>query len=178
MQHTMWTSDPTHQVLSLITAPPFALFVISTRTFFKLEGMATVIPWKHWGLSNTHVFEWQDLDCNFMISISGSRVLKAFPTAHMMDSNDDLPVEYRLHSMMDFSPLAVVHQKSLGRVVREPSTIDLDGQLVTSSLPCVEVVSSTKSTTSDDTTFFWMDDDRIYVLHESLEVIKISESAC
>ncbi|KAG2138288.1 hypothetical protein DEU56DRAFT_755863 [Suillus clintonianus] len=40
---------------------------------------------------------------------------------------------------------AVKHRQGLGQLVREPSTIDLDGELVTTSLPYVEVLSSKKS---------------------------------
>ena len=60
--------------------------------------------------------------------------MQAFPAAHDDDSDT---MEYRLH-MMDFSLLAV---KALGRAVKEPSmTKLLIGQLVTTSLPYVEVI--------------------------------------
>ncbi|KAG1852503.1 hypothetical protein F4604DRAFT_1297589 [Suillus subluteus] len=100
--------------------------------------MATVIPWKDWGPSSTRIFEH---DCSFGVGVGGSRVLRAVPTAQSMDDSDDPTMEYRLH-MMDFNPLAVLHQQGLGRVVREPSMIDLEGELVTTSLAYVEVVSS------------------------------------
>jgi hypothetical protein len=67
--------------------------------------------------------------------------------------------------MVDFSPLAVLHHQGLGQVVREPSVIDLEGELVTTSLAYVEVISRRKSIPLDDTIFLWMDNNRIYVFH-------------
>ncbi|KAG1861265.1 hypothetical protein F4604DRAFT_1957590 [Suillus subluteus] len=172
-QRTMWTSDPAHRLLSLLTYSSEALFhfVISASIFFQLdlfEGMTTAVPWKHWGPLNSRVFQDNEM---FGFGLGGSRVFKAIPSI-IERSYSDL-VEYRLH-MMDFSPLAVKHQQGLGQVVREPSTIDLEGELVTTSLPYVEVVSDTKS--SHEPTPIWVDKDRIYVLQSdtaSLEVIKV-----
>jgi hypothetical protein len=76
-----------------------------------------------------------------MDASDGSRVLRV---GRAIDATDDDLVEYSL-DMMDFSPLAIKHQQGLGRLVREPSTIDLDEVLVTTSLPYVEVVSNKKS---------------------------------
>ncbi|KAG2030662.1 hypothetical protein BDR03DRAFT_1003491 [Suillus americanus] len=175
MKHTTWASDPSDRVLSLITAFPLTLFVISTSTFFELdfpEEMASAIPWKIWGPSSTRIFE---CDCGFGVGVGGSRVLRAVPTEQSMDDPDDHTMKYRLH-MMDFSPLAVLHRQGLGRVVREPSMIDLGGELVTTSLAYVEVMSSRKSISQNNSKLFWIDNDRIYAFHmytKSLEVIKI-----
>ncbi|KAG1859374.1 hypothetical protein DFJ58DRAFT_726398 [Suillus subalutaceus] len=79
MQHTTWASDPSDRVLCLLAAPPLALFVISTSTFFELdffEEMATAIPWKIWGPSNTRIFKH---DSSFGVGVGGSRVLRAVP---------------------------------------------------------------------------------------------------
>ncbi|KAG2038439.1 hypothetical protein BDR03DRAFT_999400 [Suillus americanus] len=160
-QRTMWTSDPTHQLLSLLTYSPEALFhfVISTSIFFQLdffEGMTTAVPWKQWGPLNSRVFQDNEM---FGFGLGGSRVFKAIPSVIERSYND--LVEYRLH-MMDFSPLAVKHRQGQGQVVREPSTIDLEGEVVTTSLPYVEVVSDIKA--SYEPTTIWVDKDRIYVL--------------
>lgn len=167
-KRTMWTSDPAHRLLSLIMHPPLLHFVISTSIFFQLdffEGMTTEIPWKHWGPSNSRVFEDSDI---FGVGVGGSRVLKAIPIVETAYA--DL-VECRLH-MMDFSPLAVKHRQGLGLVVREPSTVDLEGELVTTSLPYVEVVSETKF--SPQQTHIRVDKDRIYMIHDAtLEVIEV-----
>ncbi|KAG1781173.1 hypothetical protein EV702DRAFT_1193355 [Suillus placidus] len=163
IQRTMWTSDPAHQLLSLLAYSPLLHFVISTSIFFQLdffEGMAMEIPWKHWGPSNSHVFQDNDM---LDFGVGGSRVLKAIPIVKTADN--DL-VEYRLH-MMDFSPSAVKHWQGVGEVVREPSTVDLEGELVTTSLPYVEVVSDTKL--YHQPTPVWVNQDRIYVLHTDME---------
>lgn len=76
----------------------------------------------------------------------GSRVLKV---GRAIDATDDDLVEYSLH-MMDFSPFAIKHRQGLGRLMKEPSTIDLDGVLVTTSLPYVEVVSNKKSISKNE----------------------------
>ncbi|KAG2337717.1 hypothetical protein BDR05DRAFT_761604 [Suillus weaverae] len=169
-QRTMWTFDPTRQLLSLLTCSPLLHFVISTSIFFELdffEGIATEIPWKHWGPSNSRVFRDNEM---FDSSVGGSRVLKAIPTVETAD--DDLK-DYRLH-MIDFSPLAVKHRQGIGQVVREPSTVDLEGELVTTSLPYVEVVSD--ATPSHHLTPSWVDEDRIYVIHTDTESVDSSMS--
>lgn len=91
----------------------------------------------------------------------GSRVLRV---GRAIDATDDDLVEYSLH-MMDFSPLAIKHRRGLGRLVREPSTIDLDGVLVTTSLPYVEVASNKKSISKNEMTRSSIDEGRIYAFH-------------
>lgn len=85
----------------------------------------------------------------------------------------------RLH-MMDFSPLAVARRQGLGRVVKDPSTIQFTASdnLVT-SLPYVEVVSE-RTYSYDDAVLLeiWVDNDRIVLLTDAigkrrLEVIEI-----
>src|SRR6267154_5441573 len=136
-QQTMWISDPTHRLLSIVTYIPSLVFVISTKTFFDpdlLERKAAAIPRKDWGPSNTRVF-WYRRHCG--VCVSDNRVLELFPVSHAEG--------YRLR-MMDFSPLAVIRLQGLGRVVKEPSTIVLASgeESITSSLPYVEVVSDRK----------------------------------
>lgn len=187
-QQTMWTSDPEHQLLSVVTFSPSLIFIISTRIFFDLdsfEGMLEAIPWKNWGPLNARVFQ---TPSRRNISVGGNRVLLAFPaddTTGIWHS----PQKYRL-CVMDFSPLAVVHRQGLGRVVKEPSTIEITesrtgesfklAESLTTSLPYVEILLE------QDRTFgyrgferVWIDRDRIYFYHGSnqLEVIEIMPRA-
>ncbi|KAG2107429.1 uncharacterized protein F5147DRAFT_653303 [Suillus discolor] len=176
-QSTMYTSDPTHQLIcltalatgrSLLSSTQF--FIISTRIFFDLDGMAaaTPIPWQHWGPSNTRVFRHY---YNFKIHINGNRVLQAFPVDPRAEKWE--PV---LH-LMDFSPLAVTNRRGLGRVVKEPSTAyisdsnDEFGECLTTSLPYVKVVFSDRKFDSDDSELqnIWIDKDRIYTLNADKE---------
>ncbi|KAG2065184.1 hypothetical protein BDR04DRAFT_1108916 [Suillus decipiens] len=165
-QRTIWTSDPAHRLLPLIICPHALHFVISTSIFFQLdflEGVATEIPWKNWGPANSRIFDTSGFD------VCGSRVLRVIPIVET--SNDDEPVECRLH-ILDFCPSAVKHRQGLGRVVTEPSTVDLDGESVTTLLPYVEV-SCTKW--FQQAKAVWFDKDRIYILHnddsDTLEVM-------
>lgn len=176
-QQTMWTFDPEHQLLSVVTFSPNLTFIISTRIFFHLdlfEGMLGAIPWKNWGPLNTRVFQTPN---RRNISVSGNRVLLAFP-ADDTTSIWHFPKKYRLH-VMDFSPLAV--ERRQGRVVKEPSTIEITDlqtrESLTTSLPYVEVVLN------QDRAFgyrgfekMWIDRDRIYFYHGSdqLEVVEIT----
>lgn len=90
--------------------------------------------------------------------------------------------------MMDFSLLAVERRQGLGRVVKEPSTIEITesrsgetlAESLTTSLPYVEVVLD------PDRTFgfrgfekIWIDKDRVCFYHGSneLEVIEIAPRA-
>lgn len=186
-QQTMWTLDPEHQILSIVTFSPSLIFIISTRIFFNLdlfEGMFKAIPWKNWGPLNARVFQ---TPSRRNISVSGNRVLLVFPA-----DNTNFwysPQKYRLH-VMDFSPLAIERRRGLGRVVKEPSTIHVIesqmpenfrlGASLTTSLPYVEVVLD------QDRTFgyrgferIWIDRDRIYFYHGSnqLEVIETTPRA-
>ncbi|KAG1775216.1 hypothetical protein EV702DRAFT_452445 [Suillus placidus] len=160
-QQTMYTSDPTHRLLCFTSAYRTMVFVISTRIFFNLDGFAaaTPIPWNLWGPSNTRVFQYPFL-CK--VHISGHRVLQAFTTP-------DRHAEYEVH-MMDFSPLAVSNRQGLGRVVKEPSTIEetiyttkTENVEITSSLPYVEVVSDSKFYVPH-LQRIWLDKDRVYLL--------------
>ncbi|KAG1822734.1 uncharacterized protein BJ212DRAFT_1477149 [Suillus subaureus] len=178
-QQTLWTSDPEHQLLSVVTFSPSLIFIISTRIFFHLdlfEGMLGAIPWKNWGPLNTRAFQTPH---RRNISVGGNRVLLAFPeddTTSIWHS----PKKYRLH-VIDFSPLAVERRQGLGRVVKEPSTIEITdsqtGESLTTSLPYVEIALN------QDRAFgyrgfekMWIDRDRIYFYHGSnqLEVIEIT----
>ncbi|KAG2338465.1 hypothetical protein BDR05DRAFT_969164 [Suillus weaverae] len=187
-QQTMWTSDLEHQLLSVVTFSPSLIFIISTRIFFDLdlfEGMLEAIPWTNWGPLNARIFQ-TPIRCN--ISVGGNRVLLAFPA----DDTTGIwhpPKKYRL-CVMDFSPLAVERGRGLGRVVKEPSTIEFTesrtgesfklAESLTTSLPYVEVVLDL------DKTFgyrgferIWIDRDRIYFYHGSnqLEVVEITPKA-
>ncbi|KAG1751128.1 hypothetical protein EDB19DRAFT_2035967 [Suillus lakei] len=187
-QQTMWTSDPERQLLSVVTFSPSLIFIISTRIFFDLdlfEGMLEAIPWKNWGPLNARLFQ---TPSRRNITVGGNRVLLAFPaddTTGVWHS----PQKYRL-CVMDFSPLAVERRQGLGRVVKEPSTIEITesrtgetfkfAESLTTSLPYVGVVLD------QDRTFgyrgferIWIDKDRIYFYHGSnqLEVIEITPRA-
>ncbi|KAG0699313.1 hypothetical protein DFH29DRAFT_57448 [Suillus ampliporus] len=155
-QQTTYTSDPTHQVLCFITAEDL-FCIISARIFFDLDGMETTapIPWKCWGPTNTRIFPHLD---NCRIHISGNRILWAF-----LDHTSGTDEKHILH-MMDFSPLAVTNRRGLGRVVKEPSTMDFaesTGEVLTTSLPYVEVVSDRRLSKLCG---MWIDKDRIYLL--------------
>ncbi|KAG2087902.1 uncharacterized protein F5147DRAFT_781167 [Suillus discolor] len=60
-QQAMHTSDLQNQLLC-ITMAASRTFIISTRMFFNLEGIAAAmpVPWECWGPSNTRVFELSD----------------------------------------------------------------------------------------------------------------------
>ncbi|KAG0704692.1 hypothetical protein DFH29DRAFT_359267 [Suillus ampliporus] len=162
-QQTMWTSDPTNRLLSIVTGYNI-LFVVSTSIFFDSDSFAETIPWESWGPLNTRIFRYgRDF------KVIGSRLLQVLPA---VDAITDT-MEYRLH-MMDFSPLAVKRRQGLGRVVTEPSTIEIpkyDWQLeeiipgavkLTTSLPYVEVVSDRKFG-EHGVKRVWVDSDRIYL---------------
>ncbi|KAG1727726.1 hypothetical protein EDB19DRAFT_189337 [Suillus lakei] len=175
-QRTMYTSDPTHRLLCLTATSPYPasfsstqVFIISTRIFFDLDGMAaaTPIPWKHWGPSNARIFQHP---YHFNVHVSGNRVLQALPVG---TQNSE-----RILHLMDFSPLAVTNRRGLGRVVKEPSTIDIISDstgrskgILTTSLPYVEVVFSDRKFDTSDSELeeIWIDRDRIYILNADLE---------
>ncbi|KAG1774430.1 hypothetical protein EV702DRAFT_1241167 [Suillus placidus] len=156
------TSDPKHRLLCLTTwgldHSPRQVYIISTRIFFDLDGMAAVtpIPWEHWGPSNARIFQHS---CQCKVHVSGNRVLLAFTVG--------TPV---LH-LMDFSPLAVTNRRGLGRVMNEPSMIDItdptglsrETLTTTTSLPYVEVVLD-KKFRFDELENIWIDKDRIYLV--------------
>ncbi|KAG2135585.1 hypothetical protein BD769DRAFT_1385473 [Suillus cothurnatus] len=163
---SMHTSDPKHRLLC-ITTDANRVYIISTRIFFDLDGMtsSTPIPWNEWGPSNARIFQHP---CECKVHVSGNRVLQAFPVGTHMRF-PECPKEYILH-MMDFSPLAVTNRRGLGRVVKEPSTIDvteyygLYRRSLTTSLPYVEVVSDRKME-AIDLEDIWLDKDNIYMLN-------------
>ncbi|KAG1775234.1 hypothetical protein EV702DRAFT_1269576 [Suillus placidus] len=153
-QQTMYTSDPTHRLLCFTSSFPNTVLIISTRIFFNLDEIAaaTPIPWNLWGPSNTRFFT-RLIGCK--VHISGHRVLQAFTTP-------DTLAEYEVH-MMDFSPLAVLNRQGLGRVVKEPSTIQTYMK-ITTSLPYVDVVSDSKFDVRN-LQHIWLDKDRVYLLN-------------
>jgi len=95
--------------------------------------------------------------------------LQAFPVTDTAaeDYLDD--IDYKLH-MMDFSPLAVERRQGLGKVVTEPSTIEIteSEETLTTSLPYVEVVSD-RIFGASQVTDIWVDKDRIYLPKLDLE---------
>ncbi|KAG2123594.1 hypothetical protein DEU56DRAFT_917392 [Suillus clintonianus] len=155
-QQSMYTSDPAHRILCIFMGTSL-VFIISTKVFFDLGGIAatTPIPWKNWGPSNTRVFNQPDF-CG--IHVCGNRVLQTFCVRRGK--------EYKLH-VMDFSPLAVMNRRGLGRVVKEPSTIYIGGYTytpgdsLTTFLPYVEVVLD--RTFRDSFPNIWIDEDRMYL---------------
>jgi hypothetical protein len=170
------TSDPTHRLLWLLTSmfSSSLIFIISTNIFFDpdiLERLAAPIKWENWGPSSSRVFWYQ---YPWMAGIGGNRVLLMFPTVDQ--SPDGAPrvrpaMKCRLH-MMDFSPLAVARRQGLGRVVKEPSTVQLtaSANLVT-SLPYVEVVSERTYSYDDGVLLqIWIDNDRIILLTDATGV--------
>ncbi|KAG0702060.1 hypothetical protein DFH29DRAFT_528715 [Suillus ampliporus] len=182
-QQAMWTSDPKHRLLALVT-PTGLDFVISTRIFFEphfVKGMTVPIPWEDWGPSNSRIFPHQ-FPCR--LGVSGNRALYAFPAAGAAVNENNLPLEYRLH-MMDFSPLSVKHhQRGIGRIVNESSTLEHgeSGEILTTCLPYVEFVSN-RTFGYGEFIEIWLDRDGIYLFKENhdtryssveeFEVIKI-----
>ncbi|KAG2035049.1 hypothetical protein BDR03DRAFT_1012914, partial [Suillus americanus] len=161
-RQTMHTPDPTNQLLCLTASD--LVFIISTRIFFDLDGIAvaTPIPWNRWGPSNTRVLEHPDpFRCK--IHVRSNRVLQTF----------DVGLTRRALRMMDFSPLAVTNSRGLGRVVKEPSTIviakstDRSGVSLTTSLPYVEVVSDRRFAELQN---IWLEKDRICLLNTFWEL--------
>lgn len=166
-QQAMYTSDPKNQLLCITTGAG-QTFVISTRIFFNLEGIAaaTPVPWEYWGPSNTRIFE---LSSESRVHVSGNRVLRALSVGTSA-SGDGV---YILH-ILDFSPLAVMNRRGLGRVVKEPSTIpefvEWTGRPVknlTTSLPYVEVILDRKF--ESELADVWVDKDRIYLLNTKFD---------
>ncbi|KAG1905123.1 uncharacterized protein F5891DRAFT_725679 [Suillus fuscotomentosus] len=176
-QATMCTSDPTHRLICLtaFTRVGTQVFIISTRIFFDLNGVAaaTPTPWQHWGPSNTRII-WHPF--HFKIHINGNRVLHTLPLGARN-------LQFILN-LLDFSPLAVTNRRGLGRVVKEPSTTyigaDGFGESLTTSLPYVEVVFSHRTFDCAGSLLrdMWIDKDGIYMLSGSgstdrLEVIDV-----
>ncbi|KAG1794956.1 hypothetical protein EV424DRAFT_640360 [Suillus variegatus] len=166
-QQAMYTSDPKNQLLCITTGAS-QTFVISTRIFFNLKGIAaaTPVPWECWGPSNTRIFE---LSGESRVHVSGNRVLQALSVGTSASGD----AEYILH-ILDFSPLAVTNRRGLGRVVKEPSTIpefdEWTGRPVKNlitSLPYVEVILDRKF--ESELADVWVDKDRIYLLNTKFD---------
>ncbi|KAG2073768.1 hypothetical protein BDR04DRAFT_1141054 [Suillus decipiens] len=163
---SMHSSDPNHRLLC-ITTEANRVYIISTRIFFDFEGMTaeTPISWNDWGPLNARIFQ-HPYECK--IHVGGNRILQAFPIGTHM-TFPDFPKEYELH-MMDFSPIAAKNRRGLGRVVKEPSTIDITEyyelcrRSLTTSLPYVEVVSDRKMR-AIDLEDIWLDKDNVYMLN-------------
>ncbi|KAG1788593.1 uncharacterized protein HD556DRAFT_1403191 [Suillus plorans] len=165
-QQAMYTSDPINQLLCITTAAN-RTFVISTRMFFNLEGIAAAmpVPWERWGPSNTRVF---GLSGESKVHISGNRVLQALSVGTSASGD----VEYTLLHILDFSPLAVTNRRGLGRVVKEPSTVSVVDECIgwppwslTTSLPYVEVILDRKfGSAESELADVWVNKDRIYLL--------------
>ncbi|OAX38161.1 hypothetical protein K503DRAFT_180208 [Rhizopogon vinicolor AM-OR11-026] len=168
----MQTSDPKHRIICLSMTPPSTItssslvFIIPTNIFFNFDSVAEPIMWKNWGSSNVRVFRYQ-FPCN--VGVSGNRVSLLFPDSEVVTLPDHFPTEYRL-CMMDFSPLAVERRQGLGRVVKEPSTVQITelGQSVMISLRYVEVVSDKRISYQSGLSKpeIWVDSDRIIWLND------------
>ncbi|KAG1743221.1 uncharacterized protein EDB91DRAFT_235469 [Suillus paluster] len=157
-RQTMWTSDPENRLLSLVTYKPRFILVISTRIFFDLSRFGETpitIPWTSWGPPNARAFQdpWDAIVC-------GNRVVQPFRVV------DEMRVSrgYSLY-MMDFSPLAVERHRGLGRVVKESimTKIPESEEIITTSMPYVEVASDRVFPPSMDLTVVWVEKDRIYL---------------
>ena len=163
-RQTIYTSDPKHRLLCLDIGHPsqFFVFIVSSSIFFDLdvlETMAAPIPWETWGPSNSRVFLHQH-PCS---GLSGNRVLLFLPVVDKPHRR-----RYRLH-MMDFTPLAVERRQGLGRMVKEPSIIqvpDSDENFMT-SLPYVEVASD-RIFSSHELYNVWADKDGIILLTDGV----------
>jgi hypothetical protein len=162
----MYTSDPQNRLLYILTEAGH-IYIISTRTFFNLDGRAAAmpVPWECWGPSNTRIFAHRN-ECK--VRVCGNRVLKATP----FGISGGLPQFFL--QMMDFSPLAVTNRRDLGRVVKEPSTIvmhsddwsDRPVEILTTSLSYVEVELNRRFGSSDSGLVnVWVDHDRVYLLN-------------
>ncbi|KAG2151234.1 uncharacterized protein EDB93DRAFT_305364 [Suillus bovinus] len=174
-QTVRYTSDPTHQLLCLTASYNTAtlIFIISTRIFFDLDGVVATVPkpWECWGPSNTRIFRHP---YSTQVHVSGSRVLQVFA----LGTPGTRPMEYEVH-LMDFSPTAAKNRRGLGRVVREPSAIEISSFMesateeenleITTSLPYVEVVSDRKLGALE-LQGIWLDKNRIYLLNASWDV--------
>ncbi|KAG2141154.1 uncharacterized protein EDB93DRAFT_1252621 [Suillus bovinus] len=180
-QQTVHTSDPKHRLLCITMTKfsrAFIIYIISTRIFFDLPEMAGAmpIPWQCWGPSNTRV-DWHPIangECK--VHLSRNRVLLLVPDyEEIRDSKCKLCI-------MDFSPLAVTNRRGLGKVVIEPSPVNVNNIMcvhngiqkrLSTFLPYVEVVLDRKFG-MHELKNIWMDEDGIYLLSEKLiEVIDV-----
>ena len=181
-QQTTWTSDPQHRLLCLdiYHSSRSFVFIVSSNIFFDfdvLEPMAAPIPWETWGPLNSRVF----LHQHPCVGLSGNRVLLFLP---VVDKPTDMKTvvnrrshtKYRLH-MMDFTPLAVERRRGLGRMVKEPSMIqvpDSEENFMT-SLPYVEVTSD-RTFTSHELYHIWVHKDGIILLTDGVGSESVSPS--
>ena len=181
-RQTIYTSDPKHRLLCLDIYHPsqFFVFIVSSNIFFDLdvlETMAAPIPWETWGPSNSRVFLHQH-PCS---GLSGNRVLLFLP---VVDKPTDMKTvvdrrsntKYRLH-MMDFTPLAVERRQGLGRMVKEPSIVQVPGseENFMTSLPYVEVASD-RIFSSHELYNVWVDKDGIILLTDGVGPESVSPS--
>ncbi|KAG2363031.1 hypothetical protein BDR07DRAFT_965643 [Suillus spraguei] len=141
-------------LLSVLLFPP--VFSSSSTSLKEWQ-------WKYHGnigVLQILVFSWtRDI---YGMAIHGSRVFVPDETPY------NNPMEYRLQ-LMDYSPLAMKHHQGLGRVVREPSTVDLEGELITTSLPYVEAVLTKSYCNLRGYLWLSSDEDKIYILHSKTE---------
>ncbi|KAG1788759.1 uncharacterized protein HD556DRAFT_1447605 [Suillus plorans] len=159
---TLWTSDPEHRILFFIMYR--VAFAISTKVFFNLDPFKETldkIPWEQWGPPNTRAFQTESSESRF--GARGNQVFLAVPIVGATADDGSAVTEYSLH-MMDFSPLAVQRRQGQGRVVKEPSTIVVEDESITTCLPYVEVLSDGKySGDAHDVVKIWVDCYEIYV---------------
>ncbi|KAG1804422.1 uncharacterized protein BJ212DRAFT_898117 [Suillus subaureus] len=183
VQQTMYTPDPKHRLLciTMYTYVSSIVYIISTRIFFDLPeiAVATPIPWKCWGPSNTRIFRCPPEHDECRVHHNGNRVLLLL----RVHNSKRKPVWNRKYELciMDFSPLAVRNSRGLGQVVTKPSTLNVADlnckrnsceERLTTFLPYVKVVLNRRFGL-DDLKNIWMDKDRIYLLSDKLEVIDV-----
>ncbi|KAG1903082.1 uncharacterized protein F5891DRAFT_1185724 [Suillus fuscotomentosus] len=158
---TLWTSDPEHRILFFVMNLHSVAFAVSTKVFFDLDPFKETleeIPWELWGPPNTRAFNPES-----SFGVVGNRVFQAARVVGATADDGSAATEYRLY-MMDFSPLAVQRRQGQGRVVKEPSTIVVENESITTSLPYVEVLSDGKySADAHDVVKIWVDHYELYV---------------
>lgn len=139
-QQTIYISDTKQRLLCIIASTP--VFIVFTRFFFDLHEMvvATPIPWNRCGPRNTRMFDHDDK--YYRVYVFGNRVLQTFPVNSSVDRYY-METEYMLR-MMDFSSMAVTNRRGLGRVMKEPSSVQCSVpgkfEVLTITLPYVEIV--------------------------------------
>ncbi|KAG2148775.1 hypothetical protein DEU56DRAFT_80124 [Suillus clintonianus] len=134
----IWTTNPGDRVISVVSFLRSSILVISARIFFMdippswfdatLEN-ERVVPWASWGPQNSRHFPHQN--CRF--GIGGSRVIWTTPVSGSPTSQFQL-------RMADFNPFTVA--RGVGKVVREPSSMDPEVSDVITHLPYMEVASN------------------------------------
>ncbi|KAG2105789.1 uncharacterized protein F5147DRAFT_701915 [Suillus discolor] len=157
----LWTSDPEHRILFFVTDLHRVAFAVSTKIFFNLDPFKETleeIPWEQWGPPNTRGFNPAS-----SFGASGNRVFQAVPVLGATADDGSAVKKYSSH-MMDFSPLAVQRRQGQGRVVKEPSTIVVENESITTSLPYVEVLLDGEySADAHNVVKIWVDGSELYV---------------